>query len=178
MLAERIRTEARPLDDFLREILQQRVTRVPGTAVFMNGSASRTPAALRHNLAHNKVLHERVVFVTVKTQPAPHVPADRRVDVEDLGSGVYRVKVYYGFMDDPHIPEALESAAAHGLARIDPEETTYFLGRETIITTRRPGMAPWREKLFALISRNATTATAYFGIPPDRVVELGEQIEM
>jgi KUP system potassium uptake protein len=179
VLAERIRVEARPLEEFLRDIEQQSITRVKGTAVFMNGTASRTPAALRHNLEHNKVLHDRVVFVTVKTQQVPHVRADDRVEVENFGSGMYRVKVYYGFMEDPNIPEALEAAAAHGLGPLNPGATTYFLGRETIIATaHRRGMAVWREKLFALMSRNATTATAYFGIPPDRVVELGEQVEI
>ncbi len=178
VLAERIQAEARPLEEFLREVLQQGVMRVPGTAIFMNGTASRTPAALRHNLAHNKVLHQVVVFVTVKTQQVPYVPDRRRVEVEDFGRGVYRVRVYYGFMQDPDIPDALRAAIAAGLPPIAPEDTTYFLGRETIIATSRPGMAVWREKLFAIIARNATTATAFFGIPPDRVVELGEQIEM
>ena len=178
VLAERIQAEARPLEDFLEEVQQQGVTRVPGTAIFLNGTASKTPPALRHNLEHNKVLHERVVFVTVKTQQVPHVPEDHRLQIEDFGTGLYRVKVYYGFMEDPNIPEALQSAAERGLAIVDPKDTTYFLGRETIIATRRPGMAVWRERLFAFISRNATTATAYFGIPPDRVVELGEQIEI
>jgi KUP system potassium uptake protein len=178
VLGQRIQAEARPLDEFLREVLERGITRVPGTAVFMNGTASRTPTALRHNLTHNKVLHERVVFVTVKTQQVPHVAAKHRVEVEDFGSGIYRMKLYYGFMEDPDIPAALASAAAAGLAPITPEETTYFLGRETIIATRRPGMALWRERLFALMARNATTATAYFGIPADRVIELGEQIEM
>jgi KUP system potassium uptake protein len=178
LVAERILSEARPLDEFLREALQQPVTRVSGTAVFMNGTASRTPAALRHNLEHNKVLHERVVFVTVKTQQVPYVPAENRVQIEELGGGVYRVKVYYGFMEDPNIPDALAHAAPGGLPLVDPSDTTYFLGRETIIATRRPGMALWRERLFAVMARNATTATAYFEIPPDRVVELGEQIEI
>ncbi|MBI3050503.1 MAG: potassium transporter Kup [Acidobacteria bacterium] len=177
LLAERIQSEARPLDEFLREIRQQGVTRVPGTAIFMNGTASRTPPALRHNLAHNKVLHDRVVFVTVKTQQVPHVPANQRLEIENLGDGVYRAKVYYGFMDEPNVPQALQGAAER-LGPFDSKETTYFLGRETIIATRRPGMAVWRERLFALMARNATTATAYFGIPPGRVVELGEQIEI
>jgi len=176
-LAERIQAEARPLDEFLGEIRQQAVTRVPGTAVFMNGTASRTPPALRHNLAHNKVLHERVVFVTVKTQQVPHVPANQRLEVDDLGDGVYRVKMYYGFMEEPDVPRALQGAAAR-LGPLDPAGMTYFLGRETIIATRRPGMSEWRERLFALMARNATTATAYFGIPAGRVVELGEQIEI
>ena len=98
--------------------------------------------------------------------------------MEDFGNGLSRVKMYYGFMDEPNIPQALEGAANRGFAIVDPKEPTYFLGRETIIATRRPGMARWRERLFAFIARNATTATAYFGIPPNRVVELGEQIEL
>ena len=178
VLAERIRLEAKPLEEFIAGIPPDAVTRVPGTAIFMSGTASKTPAALRHNLEHNKVLHERVVFVTVKTQQVPEVPEDERLEVEDFGRGLYRVKVYYGFMEDPDIPRALEKAAERGLPSVDPTDTTYFLGRETIIASQRPGLARWREKLFAMMSRNATTATAFFGIPPDRVVELGEQIEI
>jgi KUP system potassium uptake protein len=139
----------------------------------MNGSASKTPLALRHNLGHNKVLHERVIFVTVKTEQVPHVEVADRFELDVLGEGIYRVKLHYGFMEEPDIPEALAAGAAHGLPRMEPD-TTYFLGRETIIATARPGMAPWRERLFALMSRNATTATAYFGIP-ERVVGLGER---
>jgi KUP system potassium uptake protein len=177
ILAQRIQREGRPLLDFLKGI-EGTVTRVPGTAIFMNGTASRTPPALRHNIEHNKVLHERVVFVTVKTQQVPHVPPERRLEIEDLGKGLYRVKVFYGFMEEPNIPQALEAAADRGIPLLDRIDTTYFLGRETIIAGRNGGMSNWRERLFALISRNATTATAYFGIPPDRVVELGEQVQM
>jgi KUP system potassium uptake protein len=177
ILGERIQAQARPLKEFLADVLRNPVTRVPGTAVFMSGSGSRTPPALRHNLEHNKVLHERVVFVTVKTRQVPHVPPTRRVEVEDLGPGIYGVRLYYGFMEDPNIPQALEGAVEQGLTLVSPD-TTYFLGRETIIAARRPGMASWRERLFALMSRNATTATAYFGIPAQQVVELGEQIEL
>jgi KUP system potassium uptake protein len=116
------------------------------------------------------------VFVTVKTQQLPHVDPSERMEIEHLGNGLYRMKIYYGFMEDPNIPEALASAKPH--LDIDPLNATYFLGRETIIATKRPGMALWRERLFAIMSRNAAPATAYFGIPPDRVVELGEQIEI
>ena len=151
---------------------------MPGTAIFMSGAASRTPPALLHNLEHNKVLHEQIIFVTVKTEQIPHVEESERLQVEHFGDGMYRAKVLYGFMEEPNIPQVLERGAGQQLPRIDPADTTYFLGRETIISTSRPGMAEWREKLFALMSRNATTATAYFGIPPDRVVELGEQIEI
>lgn len=178
ILAERIQREAKPLDEFLSEARAQAITRVPGTAIFMSGTASKTPPALRHNLEHNKVLHQQVIFVTVKTEQIPHVPDDQRLEVEHLGEGIYRVKVHYGFMEEPNIPAALAAGEGHALPRLDPQDTTYFLGRETIISTSRQGMAEWREKLFAVMSRNATTATAFFGIPPDRVVELGEQIEL
>ena len=178
ILAERIQAEARPLDGFLTEIEANPVTRVPGTAIFMSGTASKTPPALLHNLEHNQVLHELVIFVTVKTGQVPHVAAADRLEVEHFGDGMYRVKVHYGFMEEPNIPDVLEAAAGRQLPRMDPDDTTYFLGRETIISTSRRGMARWREQLFALMARNATTATAYFGIPPGRVVELGEQIEL
>ncbi len=178
ILGERIQAESKPLKDFLAEVLREPVIRVPGTAVFMSGAASRTPSALRHNLEHNKILHERVIFVTVKTRPVPHVGIEDRLETEVLAAGIYQVRVYYGFMEDPHIPEALEQAAAVGIPLGERSQITYFLGRETIIASPRSGMAPWRERLFALMSRNATTATAYFGIPPQQVVELGEQVEI
>jgi KUP system potassium uptake protein len=177
ILAERIQAEAKPLDEFLNEVRTQGVARVPGTAIFMSGTASKTPPALRHNIEHNKVLHEQVIFVTVKTEQIPYVAEENRLAVEHFGDGLFRAKVHYGFMEDPNIPAVLASAGP-ALPRFDPSKTTYFLGRETIISTSRRGMAVWREKLFALMSRNATTATAYFGIPPNRVVELGEQIEL
>ena len=176
ILAERIQREAKPLDEFIAEARQRAITRVPGTAIFMSGTAGKTPPALLHNLEHNKVLHERIIFVTVKTEQVPFVGDGERTAVEDLGGGMYRVKVHYGFMEEPDIPAALASGP-RGLPPMEAD-TTYFLGRETIIATSRPGLAPWRERLFAVLSRNATTATAYFGIPPDRVVEMGEQIEI
>ena len=178
ILAERIQAEAQPLDHFLKALESMRIARVPGTAIFMSGTASKAPPALMHNLEHNKVLHQLVIFVTVKTEQVPHVADDKRLVIEHFGEGMYRVKAHYGFMEEPNIPKVLEAAAGKQLPRIDPHDITYFLGRETIISTSRRGMARWREKLFALMARNATTATAYFGIPPGRVVELGEQIEL
>ncbi len=178
ILNERIQTEAEPLDEFLQHVMRNPPHRVSGTAVFMNGNATRTPAALLHNLEHNKVLHERVVFLTVKTKLIPYVPATERVEVETIGNGFYRLRVFYGFMEDPDIPKVLDSLNIPGLSW-EPQQTTYFLGRETIMASRRrPDMALWREKIFALISKNATSATAYFCLPPDRVVELGSQIEI
>jgi len=177
ILSERIQREARPLEEFLDEMTRHPPTRVPGTAVFMNGNASRTPPALLHNLEHNKVLHEHVLFVTVKTRLIPFVVPEERVETASLGHGFHRLKIYYGFMEDPDIPHVLSEAQIPGFT-YDREDLTYFLGRETIIPAKRPGMALWREHLFAVVAHNATSATAYFCLPPDRVVEMGEQIEI
>ncbi|MBA3632587.1 MAG: potassium transporter Kup [Acidobacteria bacterium] len=178
ILQRRIQKETQLLEGFLHDIAKEKLTRVSGLAVFMNGNATRTPPALLHNLEHNKVLHERVLFVTVKTRPIPYIEAEERIKFEHLSNGFSRLKIYYGYMEDPNIPRELANIAQPGFV-FKPEETTYFLGRETIISTRKySGMALWREKLFSLISRNARSATAYFGIPADRVVELGEQVEI
>jgi len=178
IVQRRVQDETQPLEEFLHDIEKQQLTRVPGLAVFMNGNASRTPPAMVHNLEHNKVLHERILFVTVKTRPIPYVPEDERARLEGLGNGFWRVKLYYGYMEDPNVPHELETLSRPGLI-LRRADISYFLGRETIISTRKAsGMARWRERLFALLSKNATTATAYFGIPPERVVELGEQVEM
>lgn len=178
MLQKRIQRETQPLEDFLYDIGKKNVTRVSGTAVFMNGNASRTPTAILQNIKHNKVLHERVLFVTVKTRPIPYVVEEERYMYEILGNGFTRIKIYYGYMEDPKVPQILENIEELGFV-FKPKETTYFLGRETIISTQKyPGMALWREKLFALLAKNARSATSYFGIPAGRVVELGEQIEI
>ncbi|HEX8472750.1 MAG TPA: potassium transporter Kup [Pyrinomonadaceae bacterium] len=177
ILAERLLSRAHPIEDFLRDIAKNSPVRVPGTAVFMNGTATGTPPALLHNLEHNKVLHERVVLLTVKTRQVPHVEPRDRVKVESLGHEFYRLIINYGFMEDPDIPSVLESLEAPN-PTFNVMETTYFLGRETVIASKHPGMMLWREKLFALMSRNASSATAYFCLPPNRVVEMGSQIEI
>ncbi|MDQ1559639.1 MAG: system potassium uptake protein [Pyrinomonadaceae bacterium] len=177
ILAARLLSRGHPIEEFLRDIAKHPPVRVPGTAVFMNGTAAGTPPALMHNLAHNKVLHERVVLLTVKTKQTPHVEPEDRVRVESLGHNFYRMIFNYGFMEDPDIPKVLETLEPPAPA-FDPLETTYFLGRETVIAGKHPGMMIWREKLFALMSRNASSATAYFCLPPNRVVELGAQVEI
>jgi len=177
ILSERIQSDAQLLEEFLQEVARRPPTRVRGTAVFMNGNATRTPPALQQNLEHNKVLHERVLFLTVKTKQVPYVDPEERVEIESIGNGFYRLRVFYGYMEDPDIPKVLAKIDAAGLA-FDAAETTYFLGRETIMASKRPGMPIWREKIFALISRNANSATAYFCLPPDRVVEMGSQVEI
>jgi KUP system potassium uptake protein len=177
LVAERLTARAMSLDDFIATVAAVKPARVRGTAVFMTAQPSGTPPALAHNMRYNKVLHEHVVVLTVTTAQRPHVPVEERVTVEPLGHDLFDVRVQYGFMEDPNVPEALLQARAQGLA-LDLEDLTYFLGRETIIVTRRKGMAIWRERLFVLMARNAVRATAFFRLPPERVVELGVQVEM
>jgi KUP system potassium uptake protein len=177
LVAERLTARAIPLEDFVRSVQDERPARVPGTAVFMTAQPTGTPPALAHNLRYNKVLHEHVVVLTVRTTQTPHVRPDDRVEAEALGEGLHNVQVYYGFMEDPDVPEALALAHAAGVD-MDTDDLTYFLGRETIIVSGRQGMAVWRERLFVLMARNAVRATAYFRLPPERVVELGVQVEV
>jgi KUP system potassium uptake protein len=177
LLAERLAARAIPLEEFMATVVAVQPARVPGTAVFMTAQPTGTPPALAHNMRYNKVLHEHVVVLTVATAQVPHVPANERVSVQPLGYDMFNVRVQYGFMEDPNVPEALLQARDLGLA-IDLDDLTYFLGRETIIVTRKRGMAIWREKLFVLMARNAVRATAFFRLPPERVVELGVQVEM
>jgi KUP system potassium uptake protein len=177
LVAERLTARAIPLADFIARIDAVPPVRVPGTAVFMTAQATGTPAALAHNLRYNKVLHDHVIVLSVATAQKPHVAAEERLSVDSLPHHLFNVRLQYGFMEDPNVPEALLLARDRGLP-IDPDDVTYFLGRETIIVTRRAGMATWREKLFVLMARNAVRATAFFRLPPERVVELGVQVEM
>jgi KUP system potassium uptake protein len=176
-VAARLVARAIPIDHFLEGIAAAPPIRVPGTAVFMTAQPRGVPPALVHNLRHNKMLHEHVVLLTVRTSPVPHVAAAERVAVDALGQGVFVVRLLYGFMEEPHVPRALLAAQDAGLT-IDTEDITYFLGRETLIVTGRRGMAFWREKLFVLMARNSVRATAFFRLPPERVVELGVQVEI
>lgn len=177
LLADRLAGGLLPMELFLRDMKARPPTRVPGTAVFLYGNPEATPPALLHNLKHNRVLHERVVFLVVETAQAPHVPLEERATVDDLGQSFYRITLLYGFMEEPNVPEALQALHAAGLA-FPRLETTYFLGRETLLTSPKPGMAPWRARLFAVMHRNARTASSFFCLPPNRVVELGAQIEL
>ena len=177
LLASRLRERLYPFDRFMQDITERPPHRVPGTAVFMTSNLIGTPPTLLHNLEHNQVLHERVVLLTVVTSDAPHVDEDGRLSVETLGQGFYRVTLRYGFMEEPDVPAALANGAARGLP-LDAEKMTFFLGLETLLSTHREGMGRWREQLFAVMSRNAVRATSFFRIPPERVVELGMQIEL
>ncbi|HKP76064.1 MAG TPA: KUP/HAK/KT family potassium transporter [Longimicrobiaceae bacterium] len=177
VLAEQLQGRTLPIELFLDDVRRSPPHRVPGTAVFMYGSRQGTPPALLHSLKHYGVLHKTVVFLSVETQEVPHVPAEERVEVAELGEGVFRVVLAYGFMEEPNVPEALALVSFPGL-ELKPARTTYFLGRETLIPTRNTGIAFWREHLFTVMSRNARTATSFFGLPPNRVVELGAQIQL
>jgi KUP system potassium uptake protein len=150
--------------------------RVPGVAVFMASNPVGTPLALRHNVIHNKVLHETVVVVTVETAEVPHVLPCERGAVEEVGEGFWRVFLKYGFMDQPDIPLALSQVQERGL-ELTPH-VSYFLGRETVLATGKPGMAVWRERLFVWMSRNAQSATHFFRLPPEQVIEVGVQVEL
>lgn len=166
-----------PLDDFLPE-LKSSIRRVPGTAVYMSGNRSGTPLALLHNLKHNKVLHEQVVLLTVRTEEVPYLTNPRdRVAIERLNDGFWRIQVHFGFMERPDVPTALASLKEAEL-RVDPMRLTYFIGRETILATSKLGLSSWRGSLFAWMTRNAGDATSYFCLPPNSVVELGARVEV
>jgi KUP system potassium uptake protein len=177
LLLARLNSGAIALTPFIEGLMAHPPVRVPGTAVFLTASKDGVPHALLHNLAHNKVLHERVVFLTVITENRPFVAAAERVEIEDLGHDFYRVVVHYGFKDEPDIPAALALCGEKGLT-FDMMQTSFFLSRETIIATGLPGMAPWREQLFIHMARNAESAMSFFRIPTNRVIELGTQVEI
>lgn len=177
LVMTRLMARAEPLEAFLGRVETDRPVRVPGTAVFMTAQPSGTPPALVHNLRYNKVLHEHVVMLLVKTMPWPYVDVTERVSLKSLGAGVWMVTLYYGFMEEADVPAALRLAKLEGLP-IDEDDVTYFLGRETLIPTNQPGMALWREHLFVLMAKNAMRATGFFRLPPERVVELGVQVEL
>jgi len=177
VLGKRLRASSLPLKLFLEDIQRDPPHRVQGTAVFLYGNSEGTPLALLHNLKHNKVLHKRIVILTVVTDEIPHVHYSRRIQVEQMADGFFRVVAHYGFMEDPNIPDLLASCKDCGLD-VPPQQTTYFLSRETIIPTSRPGMALWRERLFRVMAQNSQSATAFFRLPANRVVELGMQVEI
>jgi len=152
-------------------------TRVPGTAIFMASAASGVPSALLHNIKHNKVLHERVVILTVAIQDVPYVDEAKRCSVKDLGQGFYRMVLKYGFLEETDIPAALKGADICG-GPFDMMKTSFFLSRQTLLASAKPGMAIWREKLFAWMLRNAASAMEFFRLPTNRVVELGSQVEI
>ncbi|MEY2926469.1 MAG: potassium transporter Kup [Pseudomonadota bacterium] len=176
LMMERMRESAMPIKVFINSAAAS-ASRVPGTAVFMTSTADGVPHALLHNLKHNKVLHERVVLLTVKIPGSPYVEPEKRCRSEDLGNGFHRIILKYGFMEEPDVPAALSKFDGCG-ASFKMMDTSFFLARQTLLASARPGMAIWREKLFAWMLRNAESAMEFFRLPTNRVVELGSQVEI
>ena len=173
LLLARWTQDSLPLAPFLARLPQSRTLRVPGMAIFLTGNPDYVPTSLLHNLKHNKVLHERVIFVTVQNLDVPE--ARTRMTVEELAPGITRVILRYGFMESPNIPRALEDLPARGVP-FDPMQASYFLGREVMVPGQAPKISLWRRWLFLVMARNAVPATEFFGIPSDRVVELGVRV--
>jgi KUP system potassium uptake protein len=179
IMFRRLRSASVPLKPFLDSLFRETPARVSGTAVFLTATPDATPNALLHNLNHNKVLHERVVFLTAEVTEEPWIPFDKRVVVAKLGHGCWRLTLRYGFMNEPDIVQTLEIAATLGL-EFDMMTTSFFLSRETVVPVRglEDGMALWRERLFATMARNAGNAADYFKLPTNRVIELGTKVEI
>ncbi len=177
ILVERLHESTVPLEPFIARLKDGNPPRVAGTAVFMTGTRDGVPYALLHNLKHNKVLHDRVVLLTVVTEPIPRVADKDRMKLEPLEKNFWRLVLRYGFMEVPNIPRVLRQAGTTGL-KIEMMETSFFFGRENLVSKNKPLMPRWREKLFIALSKNAYSATAFFRIPSNRVVELGTQVEI
>ena len=176
LMINRMNEAAMPTGVFIKSAANS-ATRVPGTAVFMTTAPDGVPHALLHNLKHNKVLHERVILLTIRIEDVPFVETGHHFDLEDLGSGFYRLIIRYGFMEEVDVPAALTRLEGCG-PQFKMMDTSFFLARQTLITSSRPGMAVWREKLFAWMLRNAESAMEFFKLPTNRVVELGSQVEI
>ncbi|WP_084199665.1 KUP/HAK/KT family potassium transporter [Noviherbaspirillum autotrophicum] len=177
LVYENLQRHLVPLHDFLQPLFIGAPIRVEGTAVFFRAEGDDVPHAMLHNLLHNKILHERTVFLTVKNEDLPRVPSSQRVQVENLGHNCYQVNIHYGFMDERDIPQALSQCKEVGLD-LDPMQTSYFIARQNVIPRVGSGMALWREALFATMSRNARDAADYYRVQANRVIELGTQVEI
>jgi KUP system potassium uptake protein len=174
LMLARWKQDSMPLAPFLARLPQSRIVRVPGLAVFLTGNPEYVPTSLLHNLKHNKVLHERVLFVTVQNEDVPEVTPQRRTETAELAPGIYRVVLRYGFMESPNIPREL--GELDGAIHFDPMQASYFLGREVVVPAMAPKLSWWRRWLFLVMARNAVSATEFFRIPSDRVVELGVRV--
>ncbi len=178
LLREAVQSEGIQLETFLDGLMLSPPVRVPGTAIFLTADKGVVPHALMHNLKHNKVLHERNVFLTVDSLKVPYAPKADRLRITTIGDNFYRVVIKFGFMEEPDVPQALMQAADCSEICIDPMETTYFASRETVLASAHRNMPVWRDKLFALMHRNAAPATGFFRIPGNRIVELGTQVQI
>jgi KUP system potassium uptake protein len=176
LIAAEISEGTLPLRQFL-ERMERVPDRVAGTAVFLTADATRTPAAFLHNLKHNKVLHERIIVLQVETMDVPRVPEATRVECDRLGKGFHTVIARYGFTEQPDVPEALRACRPHGIA-YDEMETSFFLGRETLLPSQHSKLGRWRRDWFISLSHSASATKTFFRIPPNRAIELGNQIQI
>jgi KUP system potassium uptake protein len=177
ILRERMQAGGLPLDALAGQLHRSEVVRVPGTAVYLYSDPEGTPPALLNNLRHNKVLHDQVVLLTIKSNEIPYVPRAERLELHKLENGFFRIILCYGFMEDPEVPRDLALAQEAGL-HLDLDQVSYILGREQLLATKRPGMARWRETLFAIMSRNARDAADFFHLPTEQVVGVGVRVEL
>ena len=177
ILADRLSKQTLPLDDLLRDVAAGRIHRVPGTAIFLTRYATGVPTPLLHNIKHNKVVHQRVVLLTIQIEETPRLAEGECCRWEELGNGFYRLVARFGFMEETDIPQIL-AGMKDAPIEFSPMSTSYFLGRENLVATHYPGMALWRERLFASMMRNATNAAHFFNLPANQVIELGAQIEI
>jgi KUP system potassium uptake protein len=177
ILMKRMRERLVPMVKFKEMLKAEPPARVRGTAVFMTGDPDGTPPALLHNFRHNRILHKKNILLTILTEEVPHVDRINRVQLSTMDGDFYRVTAHYGFMETPDVKDIFAACSECGVV-IDLQDSTFFLGRETLLPSNRPGMAIWREHLFAFMSRNAERATAFYGIPPEQVVEMGIQVEI
>ena len=177
ILSERLDEQVTPLSEFLPKLLAADYKRVSGTAIYMFRDPRGTPFSFAHNLKVNKVVHERIILLAVKTENVPRVKLSRRITSEHLQDGFYQVVLHYGFMENPNVAGALRNLKIDG-EKLETDEVTYFLGRETLLATERAGMALWRERLFSVMARNAVSASVYYRLPPSQVVEIGTRVEL
>ncbi|MDX9732248.1 MAG: KUP/HAK/KT family potassium transporter, partial [Bdellovibrionales bacterium] len=178
ILVQRIKASTPPFREFLPRVLKdQSIRRVKGTSVFMVGDVEMTPPAMVHNVKHNKVLHEQVLILTVLTLEVPYMEPGERLKIDQVADGAFKVEAYYGFMETPDVMALMAKIKKEGVDLVIPE-VTFFVGRETLIASDRPGMAIWREHIFAFMARNAHRATQFFNIPADQVIEVGMQVEL
>jgi KUP system potassium uptake protein len=183
ILYKRLKDRSMPIEDFCQKLLFDPPFRVPGTAIYMTGDPWGVPVPLLHNLKHNKVLHQRVAILTIQTREVPFVSKADRISIQEVMPNIYRILAYYGFMETPKMKHILEACRQQDI-KFNVSETTFVLGRETIIAdksnnyTTEPEMSHWRERLFAIMSKNAQRPTAFFRIPPNQVIEVGIQVEI
>lgn len=178
LLAVHFAERAMPLEGFFELLADPLIHRVEGTCVFMASSSTHVPPILVHHIKSNRTLHENVILLNVMTTHSPTVREERRLHAERLGKGVWRLVARYGFTEQPDVPKAMRTACGSVLPFFDPDDIVYYIGRETLLSTNAGHMNRWQERLFAFLSRNALSATTYFRIPPDRVVELGMQLDL